>query len=83
MIQRITESLAALQAEMIHVTLVCNRENLIKQWNNDLNCEWRTDELLQVSLKFLPGFALIAGKKNYNFPLQAVIDHRLISAYNP
>ena len=29
----------------------------IKRWNNDQNCEWRTDEWLQVSLKSLPGFA--------------------------
>jgi hypothetical protein len=56
-IQRITEGLAALQAEMKYVTLVCNRENLIKRWDNDQKCEWRTDEWLQVSLKSLPGFA--------------------------
>ena len=56
-IQRITEGLAALQAEMKHVTLVCNRENLIKRWYNDQNCEWRTDEWLQVSLKSLPVFS--------------------------
>ena len=42
---------------MKYVTLVCNRENLIKRWDNDQNCEWRTDEWLQVSLKSLPGFA--------------------------
>ena len=57
MIQRITEGLAALQAEMKYVTLVCNRENLIKRWDNDQSCEWRTDEWLHVSLKSLPGFA--------------------------
>ena len=55
--QRISEGLAALRAEMINVTLVCDRKNLIKRWNNDQNCEWRTDEWLQVSLKSLPGFA--------------------------
>ena len=56
-IQRITEGLAALQAEIKNVTLICNRENLIRRWNHDHNCEWRTDEWLQVSLKSLPGFA--------------------------
>ena len=56
-IQRMTEGLAALRAEMKNVVLVCDRENLIKRWNNDQNCEWRTDEWLQVSLKSLPGFA--------------------------
>ena len=55
-IQSITEGLAALHAEVKHVTLVCDRENLIKRWNNDQNCEWRTDDWLNVSLKSLPGF---------------------------
>lgn len=56
-VQRIMEGLAELQAEVKNVTLVCDRENLIKRWKNDQNCEWRTDEWLQVSLKSLPGFA--------------------------
>jgi ABC-type glutathione transport system ATPase component len=56
-IQRITEGLAALQAEMKNVVLVCDRENLITRWNNDQTCGWRTDDWLQVSLKSLPGFA--------------------------
>ena len=55
-IQRISEGLAALRAEMKYVTLVCDRENLIKRWNNDQSCEWRTDEWLRISLKSLPGF---------------------------
>ena len=56
-IQRITEDLAALQVEVRSVTLVCDRENLIRRWENDQNCEWRTDGWLNVSLKSLPGFA--------------------------
>ena len=56
-IQRITEGVAALQAEMKCITLICDREQLIKRWSNDQSCEWRTDEWLQVSLKSLPGFA--------------------------
>ena len=55
-IRRITEGLAALQAEIKNVTLVCDREHLIKRWSNDQNCEWRTDEWLQISLKSLSGF---------------------------
>ena len=58
-IQGIMEGLAGLHAEVKSVTLVCNRENLIKRWNNDQNCEWRTDEWLNVSLKSLPGFASV------------------------
>ena len=56
-IRSITEGLAALQAEVKSVTLVCGREDLIRRWKQDRNCEWRTDEWLDVSLKSLPGFA--------------------------
>ena len=58
-IQRITEGLSALQAEMKSVTLVCSRENLISRWKEDRVCEWRTDDWLNVSLKSLPGFAVM------------------------
>ena len=33
------------------------QENLIKRWKNDRDCDWRTDEWLNVSLKSLDGFA--------------------------
>ena len=56
-IQRITEGLSEMQAEVKSVTLACDRENLIRRWKNDRNCEWRTDDWLDVSLKSLPGFA--------------------------
>ena len=56
-IQRIMEGLSALRAEVKNVTLICDRENLVKRWENDRNCGWRTDEWLEVSLKSLPGFA--------------------------
>ena len=39
-----------------HEVLVCGREELIRRWKNDHDCEWRTDEWLDVSLKSLPGF---------------------------
>ena len=56
-IDRITQGLSAMKAEVKNVTLVCDRENLIRRWKNDRNCDWRTDEWLEVSLKSLPGFA--------------------------
>ena len=56
-LQAITDGLASLQAEVKSVTLVCDRENLIRRWENDHNCEWRTDEWLKVSLASLPAFA--------------------------
>ena len=55
--QRIIDGLSAITAEIKIVTLLCNRENLIRRWENDLNCEWRTEEWLNVSLKSLAGFA--------------------------
>lgn len=56
-IRSITEGIAAMQAEAQVVTLICNKENLISRWKNDLTCEWRTDEWLNVSLKSLPAFS--------------------------
>ena len=56
-IRRITESISALRAEVKYVTLVCDRENLLSRWEADHDCDWRTDEWLNVSLKSLPGFA--------------------------
>jgi hypothetical protein len=56
-LQAITDGLSALQAKVKSVTLVCDRENLIRRWENDHNCEWRTDEWLNVSLASLPAFA--------------------------
>ena len=56
-LRAITDGLSALQAEVKSVTLVCDRENLIRRWENDHNCEWRTDEWLKVSLASLPAFA--------------------------
>ena len=56
-IQKITQGLSAMQAEVKNMTLVCSRESLIQRWKDDHDCEWRTDEWLNVSLKSLPGFA--------------------------
>ena len=55
--RRMEEGLAALQVEVRSVTLVCDRENLIRRWESDQDCEWRTDDWLKVSLKSLSGFA--------------------------
>ena len=35
---------------------MCDKETLIKRWKADKNCERRTDEWLEVSLKSLPYF---------------------------
>ncbi len=54
--QSIMDGLAALHAEVKTVTLVCDPESLIRRWQNDRNCEWRTDQWLKLSLKSLPRF---------------------------
>ena len=56
-IQKITQGLSAMQAEVKNMTLVCSRESPIQRWKDDHDCEWRTDEWLNVSLKSLSGFA--------------------------
>ena len=55
--RQITDGISAMGAETQSVTLVCDRESLVRRWKGDRNCEWRTDEWLEVSLKSLPRFA--------------------------
>ena len=56
-LRSIMDGLAALRAEVKSVTLFCDRDTLIRRWKNDRNCEWRTDQWLEVSLASLPRFA--------------------------
>ena len=56
-LDRITDGLAAMGAEVQYVTLTCSRESLISRWKNDRACEWRTDRWLEISLASLPRFA--------------------------
>ena len=55
--EKIRDGLAVLQAEVRSVTLVCDRESLIRRWKGDRSCEWRTDRWLESSLASLPAFA--------------------------
>ena len=55
--QSIMDGLAALQAEVISVTLICDQETLLDRWKNDHDCEWRTGHWLEISLASLPRFA--------------------------
>ena len=56
-LRRIRDGLSSLQAESRTVTLICDRETLIRRWKNDCSCEWRTDQWLEASLASLPHFA--------------------------
>ena len=54
--ERILNGAAGMGLDVRSVTLVCNRDELIRRWTNDRTCEWRTEEWLGVSLKSLPAF---------------------------
>ena len=56
-LRSIMDGLTALRAEVRSVTLICDRETLIRRWKNDYHCEWRTDQWLEVSLASLPYFS--------------------------
>ena len=56
-LRSIRDGLSDLQAEVKSVTLVCDREALIRRWKHDSHCEWRTDQWLEVSLASLPYFS--------------------------
>lgn len=56
----IVEGIAALGLTATCVTLTCDRTNLLKRWQDDADCEWRTDAWLEASLKSLPYFASLA-----------------------
>ena len=56
-LQSIMDGLSALQAEVKSITLICDRETLIKRWKNDHSCEWRTDQWLEISLALLQYFS--------------------------
>ena len=56
-LRSILDGLAALRTEVRSVTLICDRETLIRRWKNDRYCEWRTDQWLEISLASLPGFS--------------------------
>ena len=55
--QAISDGLSSLHMEEKGVTLVCDRESLIRRWKQDRSCEWRTDRWLEASLASLSVFA--------------------------
>ena len=53
----IVDGISSMGLEVKYVTLMCEKDALIRRWSNDNQCEWRTDEWLNVSLKSLDQFA--------------------------
>jgi chloramphenicol 3-O-phosphotransferase len=59
--QSIVDGISAMDLDVQYVTLMCDRDELVRRWKNDDKCEWRTDEWLAVSLKSLSQFAYQKG----------------------
>lgn len=55
--ESIIKGIEKMQLELRSVTLTCDEKTLWDRWIHDTNCEWRTDDWLQVSLKSLPFFS--------------------------
>ncbi|GFI44102.1 shikimate kinase [Lachnospiraceae bacterium] len=55
--QKVFDGIHDLGLEIKNVTLICEKDTLVNRWNNDKNCEWRTKEWLEISLKSLPFFS--------------------------
>ena len=60
----IKDGIAAMDLDVQSVTLICDREELMRRWQNDHECEWRTPEWLEISLKSLPFFAAMDNPVN-------------------
>jgi adenylate kinase family enzyme len=56
-VDRLVKGIDELGAEAVNVTLICDRDELIRRWKADIDCPWRTDEWLEVSLKSLEHFS--------------------------
>lgn len=54
--QKIVDGISELGLEAKSFTLICDKNTLINRWENDKNCEWRTQEWLEVSEKSLSFF---------------------------
>ena len=55
--ESIIEGITKLQMDIRSVTLICDKANLLRRWENDRNCEWRTDKWLEISVKSLSYFS--------------------------
>ena len=55
--QSIIDGISGMDLEVNSVTLVCDKDELVRRWKNDHKCEWRTDDWLEVSLKSLTCFS--------------------------
>lgn len=55
--QKVVDGISDMGLEVKSAVLVCDKNNLIDRWKNDKECEWRTQEWFEVSLKSLLFFS--------------------------
>lgn len=55
--QKVAGGIADMGLDVKSVVLVCGQRDLADRWENDKNCEWRTPEWFEVSLKSLSLFS--------------------------
>ncbi len=55
-VKQISDGIKNLNAQPMLYTLICGQEELIRRWEKDTQCEWRTDEWLNISLKSFSSF---------------------------
>ena len=53
----IADGISSMGLEIHSTTLICDKDELIRRWEKDDKCEWRTNEWLNISLKSLPHFS--------------------------
>lgn len=56
---RMIRGISSMELEINSVTLVCDKDELIRRWKNDDKCQWRTNQWLEISLKSLPYFLVL------------------------
>lgn len=77
--QSIIEGISNMQIEDKSVTLTCDKTTLLRRWKNDRDCEWRTDEWLEVSLKSLPYFSSLENSIDTSgLPIDKIADMILL-----
>lgn len=73
--EKVVDGISDIGLEVKSAVLVCDKNNLMDRWKNDKNCEWRTREWLEVSLKSLSFFSSLEnGIDTSNLAVDTVAD---------
>ena len=73
--KKVIDGISDMNLEAKSFTLVCDKNTLVNRWENDKNCEWRTQEWLEVSLKSLSFFSSLEnGIDTSDLPIDIIAD---------